>query len=66
MGSRLAPLDRTSVIEEPLFRLRCIDCGYGASCRTIPDRCPMCGRSRWSADQSDIAARRPNRQMTQI
>jgi rubrerythrin len=34
----------------PLSRLRCAHCGYGASCRTTPERCPMCGSSTWTPD----------------
>ncbi len=30
-----------------LSQFRCIGCGYGASCRAAPDRCPMCGDARW-------------------
>lgn len=32
----------------PLSRFRCAGCGYGASCRIAPERCPMCGSSTWS------------------
>jgi hypothetical protein len=31
----------------PLFRFRCSNCAYGASCRAAPERCPMCGGSAW-------------------
>jgi rubrerythrin len=31
----------------PLFRFRCTGCFYGASRRTAPERCPMCGGSTW-------------------
>lgn len=31
----------------PLLRFRCSGCGYGASSRREPDRCPMCGLSAW-------------------
>lgn len=31
----------------PLRRYRCEHCGYGASRRTEPERCPMCKRSDW-------------------
>jgi rubrerythrin len=33
---------------------RCADCGYGVSRNPAPERCPMCGRSRWLPE-----ARRP-------
>jgi hypothetical protein len=32
----------------PLRRFRCGDCGYGASRRTEPARCPMCGGGVWA------------------
>jgi len=31
----------------PLLRFRCSACGYGASRRLEPERCPMCGESEW-------------------
>jgi hypothetical protein len=31
----------------PLSRFVCVDCGYGASRSTAPDRCPMCSGSSW-------------------
>lgn len=34
----------------PLRRFRCGGCGYGASRRTEPRRCPMCGGSIWAED----------------
>lgn len=33
-----------------LRRFRCEECGYGASRRTEPVRCPMCGGSGWVED----------------
>jgi hypothetical protein len=38
----------------PLTELICVGCGYGASCRTVPDRCPMCQQTDW-----EYAAWRP-------
>ncbi len=32
----------------PLLHLRCAECGYGASARREPERCPMCGGSEWN------------------
>jgi len=34
----------------PLPRFRCSTCGYGASRRIAPERCPMCGTSTWELD----------------
>lgn len=34
----------------PLRRFRCRGCGYGASRRMAPARCPMCGEASWSED----------------
>jgi transposase-like protein len=34
----------------PLRRFRCEGCGYGASRRTEPTRCPMCGGASWAED----------------
>jgi hypothetical protein len=34
----------------PLRRFRCDDCGYGASRRTQPSRCPMCGCTTWEEE----------------
>jgi rubredoxin len=31
----------------PLLRYRCTGCGYGASRRATPARCPMCGGAEW-------------------
>ena len=33
-----------------LRRFRCDECGYGASRRTEPVRCPMCGGAKWNED----------------
>lgn len=33
-----------------LRRFRCDECGYGASRRTEPVRCPMCGCGRWAEE----------------
>jgi rubrerythrin len=35
-------------IDRPLSTFRCEVCGYGACCRVAPQRCPMCGQSKWS------------------
>jgi hypothetical protein len=34
----------------PLRRFRCADCNYGASRRTEPARCPMCGGGTWAEE----------------
>ena len=41
------PTSRTGL---PLRRFRCETCGYGASRRTEPARCPMCGGEAWVED----------------
>jgi hypothetical protein len=33
-----------------LRRFRCDGCGYGASRRTEPSRCPMCGGAAWAEE----------------
>jgi hypothetical protein len=33
-----------------LRRFRCDGCGYGASRRTEPTRCPMCGGADWAEE----------------
>jgi len=41
-----------------LPQFRCMGCGYGASCRMAPERCPMCGASTWEllAGNGSLAA----------
>jgi hypothetical protein len=34
-------------IAECLPEFRCAGCGYGATCRMAPERCPMCGGAAW-------------------
>jgi rubredoxin len=34
----------------PLLRYRCDGCGYGASRRATPERCPMCGGAEWQEE----------------
>lgn len=34
-----------------LRRFTCGDCGYGASRRTEPSRCPMCGGTGWAEER---------------
>ena len=34
----------------PLLRFRCSGCGYGASSRGAPARCPMCGGREWDEE----------------
>jgi hypothetical protein len=41
------PPSRTGL---PLRRFRCEGCGYGASRRMEPDRCPMCGGAEWGEE----------------
>jgi len=44
--------EAAGVIE--LFRYRCDGCGYGASCRTVPERCPMCSGYEWRDEKSAL------------
>ena len=37
--------------QAPLSQFRCIGCGYGASCRIQPQRCPMCGNAVWHSEE---------------
>jgi predicted Zn-ribbon and HTH transcriptional regulator len=39
-----------AMLQLPLSRFRCDGCGYGASCRIAPERCPMCGGSVWTLE----------------
>ena len=34
----------------PMLRFRCEGCGYGASSRSAPERCPMCGLTAWAEE----------------
>ena len=54
--AEIAPIDtaglaRAAGVNEAtqfqLSRFCCDGCGYGASCRVAPERCPMCGGSTW-------------------
>jgi len=51
---------RASVL--PLLPFRCRGCGYRASCRRAPGRCPICGICAWEDDRwepvADIGAER--------
>jgi hypothetical protein len=51
---------RASVL--PLLRFRCGGCGYCASRRRAPDRCPICGVCAWEDEEwtsfADIGAER--------
>ena len=42
--------NRGEVAETILSRFRCSGCGYGASRRDEPERCPMCGGRTWEQD----------------
>ena len=43
-----------------MLRYRCSGCGYGASRRGAPERCPMCGGEQWEEEGwkpfADLAA----------
>jgi rubrerythrin len=43
-------------IPEQLSRFRCADCGYGASCKSAPVRCPMCSGKAWEYEDRRRAA----------
>jgi hypothetical protein len=34
-------------LHSPLEQFQCAACGYGASVRIVPERCPMCSGSVW-------------------
>ena len=56
----MSVLQRTEPLsfDSPLAHFRCADCGYGASCRKAPERCPMCGGEVWDyADWRPFAGR---------
>ena len=39
-----------SIEPTPLLRYSCAGCGYGASRRSAPSRCPMCGGRVWAEE----------------
>jgi hypothetical protein len=39
--------DVPAAAAERLSQFRCVACGYGASCKIAPERCPMCGGGSW-------------------
>ena len=58
--AEIAPIDTAGLARAPgvneatpfqLSRFCCAGCGYGASCRVAPERCPMCGGSVWSLER---------------
>ena len=60
--SRVMPSARDTDLRSPalpLLQFRCAGCGYGASSRSAPARCPMCGGDSWAEEQwrpADIRA----------
>jgi rubrerythrin len=46
-GNELLGIGALPRIDRPLPQFRCTGCGYGASRRMAPDRCPMCSGSTW-------------------
>src|SRR4051794_329552 len=42
-----------------LREFRCAGCGYGASCKVAPERCPMCSGSVWDYVASVFSSRDP-------
>ena len=60
------------MIEQPPLKLdfRCTTCGYGVARLRPPERCPMCGGSRWQQQSQthvtiDLRLAMPLRQMMQ-
>jgi rubrerythrin len=56
---RLVALPQLPVeaITERLFRFRCVGCGYGASCKIAPERCPMCTGQIWEHEERKWSGR---------
>jgi rubrerythrin len=56
---RLVALPQLAVeaITERLFRFRCVGCGYGASCKIAPERCPMCTGQIWEHEERKWSGR---------
>jgi rubredoxin len=50
-------LEVTQSTVEVLARFRCVGCGYGATSRAAPERCPMCGGHLWGREESRRLAR---------
>jgi rubrerythrin len=50
-GDRALTAERHDITQLPLSRFSCDGCGYGASSRIAPERCPMCGGSVWSLER---------------
>ena len=50
-ADRAPTAERHDGTQLPLSRFRCDGCGYGASSRMAPDRCPLCGGSVWSLER---------------
>jgi hypothetical protein len=47
-GRQLPGTERPpAAADRRLPQFRCTGCGYGASCRIAPERCPMCGGATW-------------------
>jgi rubrerythrin len=44
-------------VAERLFRFRCVGCGYGASCKIAPERCPMCTGRIWEDEERKRSGR---------
>jgi rubrerythrin len=43
-------------VTERLSRFRCVGCGYGASCKIAPERCPMCSGKTWEYEDKRWSA----------
>ena len=51
-----APYAPIEAIAGRLDRFRCVGCGYGASCKITPARCPMCGSKTWEYEDQQSSA----------
>jgi rubrerythrin len=40
------------IAPDVLSRFRCAQCGYGASRRIAPERCPLCSGTVWEYERS--------------
>lgn len=55
--ARPAFLVAVKAVTERLSRFRCVGCGYGASCKIAPERCPMCTGKTWEYEERKWSGR---------